>query len=157
MIDRAGAISSGNIQKMDNSAANLDPAMHEAAESMARSDAGEAGDPLEFDACGAEVLSLDQVRQRVGRLGAGDSFCWYRGYLPTDRREAGPEPRPAGDWRQERGEAVDRLARFMLKHRTESLRPGLRRRSATATGHLWQRRVGHMFYEYWFTRGAEPG
>lgn len=110
---------------------------------------------------GAQVLTPEEAAARIGELRPGESLCWYCGYLPTDRLYP---RRPEGDvatwrWRFAREKAVDRLAQFMLRQGAPrafayNADRGALRVAGEGRGHLWQKRLGPMSYEYHFTRGA---
>lgn len=102
---------------------------------------------------GAEVLTPAAARARIETVPPGASFCWYRGFLPTDRPDrrspGGADPVVRRDWSARRRRAVGRLACFMWGQAV----PASPRQAAR--GLLWQRRMASMHYEYWFTRSGE--
>lgn len=112
---------------------------------------------------GADVPTTREVAGWLGRLSPGQSLCWYRGYLPTDRigrDEAADSGHGAtARWRADRGRAVSRLANFMWRQANPPApAPDQRRRRLpvppAGLGYLWQRRLADMHYEYWFTRAG---
>ncbi|QQS11050.1 MAG: hypothetical protein IPK81_15755 [Rhodospirillales bacterium] len=112
---------------------------------------------------GADVPTTREIAAWLDRLAPGQSLCWYRGYLPTDRigRDEAVEAghgAPAR-WRADRGRAVSRLANFMWRQANPPAPEAderRRRRPAppAGLGFLWQRRLADMHYEYWFTRAG---
>lgn len=112
---------------------------------------------------GADVPTTREITAWLGRLAPGQSLCWYRGYLPTDR-VGRDEAVDAGHgaparWRADRGRAVSRLANFMWRQANPPAPEADERRRRrpvppAGLGYLWQRRIADMHYEYWFTRSG---
>lgn len=112
---------------------------------------------------GAIVFTPEQAEELLGQLPPGESLVWYSGYLPVDRLY--PRKPEAGMGRDEwalryaRERAVNRLAQFMLRQGAPKQFVYNAERAAheihgTARGHLSQRRLGPMFYDYVFTRAG---
>jgi hypothetical protein len=72
------------------------------------------------------VLSVSEAKARIARLGSGEGFAYYRGYLMRDRRR-----------RSQVGRALSELADFMSRQ----------------CGYLTQRKHGDFDYEYLFIKG----
>ena len=118
---------------------------------------------VELRPAGASVLDIAAASALVDGLGPGESMVWYCGYLPIDRLH----PRaPAGgmgkaEWQATyaRERALEKLAQFMLRQGAPAnfVVAAERRGYAVdglARGHLSQRRLGPLFYEYVFTKAA---
>ena len=118
---------------------------------------------IERRPAGAKVLTPVLAKAEIDELTIGESMVWYCGYLPIDRLY--PRRPEAGltreHWleRYSRERAVETLARFMLRQGTPArfayspADPSCAVQGH-ARGHLSQRRLGPMFYEYVFTKGA---
>lgn len=120
-------------------------------------------EPESFVTRGSEVLTPEEAGTCLEALEPGDSFCWYRGYLPVDRLF--PRRKPVDmeleefRWRYARERAVHRLAKFMLEQAAPEGFAYVAEEEALhvdgqGRGALIQRRIAPMFYEYVFVRKA---
>ena len=118
---------------------------------------------VELRPAGASVLSVNEASELIDGLGPRESMVWYCGYLPIDRLH----PRaPAGgmgkaEWQglYARERALEKLAQFMLRQGAPAnfvVAPERRGYvvDGLARGHLSQRRLGPLFYEYVFTKAG---